>query len=126
MWTRRHVLEAAAAELANYAVLGAVWGVIEARKTLIRPSSVVWTFGPPGRQLQRWVAELADDLEPGPGWREPEAARLIGGWHEAWIDALKRPFRFDDEPYRGDLWTSAEDRLEKLAWWCRLKIKWHE
>jgi hypothetical protein len=124
MLTRRDVLRAAASELASYAVLGASWGVVEARKLRITTTSVVWEFGPPGTVLQRWVDELADDLWPGSGWRDPEHVRLVGGWHEAWRAAAERPFVFNDQPYRGDLWTNAEDYMDKLAWWAHLKIKW--
>jgi hypothetical protein len=33
---------------------------------------------------------------------------------------------FDDLPFRGELWQSAEERMSRLAWWAEVKLQFED
>ena len=110
----------------THAEYGVPDAVIVARKHEINPSSVVWELGPPSRWLQRFVEHLADDATGSQEWKQEPYSDEITGWYLTWLRSRQRCVLFDDLPFRGDLWQSAEERMERLAWWAEVKLQFED
>jgi hypothetical protein len=96
---------------------------LTARAVKNNQTSVVWLIGPPGPNLRKVVAEFADACDW--GWRDdPADANRIGTWYWSYARAEVEPLLFDDDPLRGNLFLSAEERMKDLAeTWAGVTLK---
>lgn len=122
MISRREMLFGIAAEI-GLTLMPPIEQPVTLEKITTINDCCFWRAGPPGRRLQRFVEALAYDACGVYSLPLPEDHEGLGDWESKISEAGERTVVICDRHWRGDMWTSAESRLESIARSAGVKLE---